>query len=356
MEEVTFNPKTCDDIRNYIKEHNLDMPPIESLDLKNPEHIKLLDQLYNPKVLKSVLKKNHYQQQESKKLNESSNSHHSNSISTNETSSQKQCCSCSRKYHSHKASNTKISKCSKKSNNYHDSSSGKPSNHHYDENSYYTNSNTNDHHHTKHNASNSKNDFYKYINNHGNFTSSPLLPKESGYLFASPVHRRTVVKKEDSFPEYHPEGEEKYEEDTDMYDRVDDSLPSFELSKGYGYNTDNYLFGSPMPTKKVKVEETDHTSLGLLDFDHQQPSLRLSATKGGKSKNSEKKNSLSLSDWMNHGSDENQHPNLSNALLNFSASGKKKGNSSHLLNFSGSKENYNPFYSPRPNKYESPSR
>ena len=40
VEELNFNPKTCEDITNYIKEKNQAIPQMEALDFTNPDDIK----------------------------------------------------------------------------------------------------------------------------------------------------------------------------------------------------------------------------------------------------------------------------------------------------------------------------
>lgn len=299
-EEIQFDPKTCDEIRNHIKEQNIDLPSIESLDLKNPEHLKLLDQLYNPKVLKSILQKTssaHNQQQQQQenshkdvKTSSGSHSHHG------------------RRSHEH------CSKCKQRSSSHR-------------------------HHQRSHNDSNGymdsekrhSKDYYDYPGSQNAFFNSPLLPKDAAYRFPSPGDHH-AIKKEHGFTDYHH---------PDMMERENDLLA--RGNSVLGYNPDSYLFGSPMPLKKVKLEDQSP-----LDF----------VKRGGSDENEKSKGSddrLRLG-WMNNSGGENHDPNLGHHNMSFSA--KKKGGSLGFYN-SNSKDPFNVsrlFFSPKPNKYESPSK
>lgn len=347
MDEVNFNPKTCDDIRNYIKEHNLDVSSIDHLDLKNPEHIKLLDQLYNPKILKSVLKKNHHQQQQQHKRRSGESSNSAVDSNTGSSYRHEHCSSCSRKLHSHFRSNNH-------SNSHHSRKSSHKyrSSHHSDyQDSHSSEKTPNRHYYERHSYPireikvEANTEMYKFNGDRRNFTSSPLLPKDSMYLFPSPAHHsRKDIKKEETFPDYHPESHDDRE--NDLFDRVNETVP--RLSYG---NADKYLFGSPMPAKKVKLEADHQSPMTLLDFDahHNNDNCDNKLKDSGK----KSRGNLSFGDWMSHAGDENHDPNI---IVGFNMSDKKK-KTVHTP-FSLSKENFNPnlFFSPKPNKYESPSR
>ena len=306
MEEVQFNPKMCDEIRNYIKEHNLDIPSIESLDLKNPEHLKLLDQLYNPKVLKSILKKTHHRDEYAKEDTcHSSYKGESSSNTHSKTSSGS---------HSHRRSHERCCKRSSCSHSHHRSS-----------HKYHDYIGREKHHR----------DHSKLSNPQPNFLNSPLLPKEAAYRYPSPSNQHHVSKKSDDFVDYH------HQSHTDMMQREDDFFG--KENPALSYNPDSYLFGSPMPLKKVK-HESDRSPLGFVKRGD-------SGNMEGKSKGSEDRLQMG---WMNHPSQENHDPNLAN---NSSLSAKKKGG--NLFFNSASKDHFNVsglFFSPKPNKYESPSR
>jgi len=296
MEDVTFNNKTFDDIRNYIRKNNLDIP-IENLDLKNPEHLKQFEQLYNTDVLKSVLKKSQNtasavpntttataNKKSSRPANEVENSEQSAPYSSERKCHKKHCRHrCSGR---HQSGSSKSSRRNPDSHEGHRESRVENNNHH--------------HHREKTQEKPVKNEFFGKF-----FTNSPILPKDS-YYFASPRHASDI--KDDPFPAY----DNYYFQDENV------NMSNFNLPKNYGYNSDQYLFGSPLPSKKVKVE-------------HHSDMLDLENTKL-KENNSRMMNMPSIQDWMGNSSN-------------------KKTRSSNILH-----NNNSLFMSPKPLKYESPSR
>lgn len=289
MEDVTFNNETFDDIRNYIRKNNLDIP-IENLDLRNPEHLKQFEQLYSADVLKNVLKKSQpviaipnnktANKKTSRPATEVENSH-SSEQSAPYSSERK----CHKKHCRHRCSGRHQSGSSKSSRHIPDSHESHHQNHI-------------ESHREKPQERPVKN---QYFGKYGGFTNSPILPKDA-YFFASP--RQASEIKDDPFPAY-----DYYFQDENV------NLSNFTLPKSYGYNADQYLFGSPLPSKKAKVE-------------HHSDMLDLNSTKL-KENNSRMSN---MPDWLGN------------------SSNKKTRNNNIIHN------NNSMFMSPKPLKYESPSR
>ena len=126
---------------------------------------------------------------------------------------------------------------------------------------------------------------------------------------------------------------------SDMMEKEDDLFA--RGNSAFNCNPDSYLFGSPMPLKKVKMEERDHSPLDFIKQDDNNE---------GKSKTFDDRLHL---DWIG----ENLDPNLGQNSNNSSLSAKKNIHS--FLGGSASKDRYNAstsFFSPKPNRYESPSR
>ena len=330
MEEVQFNPKTCEEIRNYIKENNLDIPSITSLDLKNPEHLKLLDQLYNPKVLKSILNKGGQKQDGSKKSPEDicrsgGKDGDSRNVELRELSSNTNSGNSSHNRHySCKNSHDCCSKGCKKSSRHHERSLS--SNRHYsnDGNMYYPNDK-----HISGQSNSRSSDYYIQKFTNPQILSSPLISKDVAYRFSSPAHIDHPIKKETGYSGYR---------NSDMMEKEDDMFA--RGNSAFNCNPDSYLFGSPMPMKKVKHEERDQSPLDFIKQDD--------SNLEGKSKNFDDRLHLG---WMS----ENHDPNM--GLSNNSSLSAKKNIHSFLG--SASKDRFNAstsFFSPKPNKYESPSR
>ena len=227
----TYNSQLFEDIRNIVKTEI----PLENLDLKNPENLKLFEQLYNTDALKNVLNKNKaenilalkekYENNSASQINHITNSHSS-------------------KISSHKSF-------------FGDSSTNKRDLHS---------------HSTKDNLDFSTN----YMHN------SPLLPKEI-CLYGSPNNVHNVRNGQNGRGQQHK----------NLYDEFyhDENIPYGNFSnRNYGYANDNYMFNSP-PMKKVKV--AIDPSPNMLEYNESNSNFHLV----NKDKSSIKP--LQSQDWLN---------------------------------------------------------
>ena len=178
----------------------------------------------------------------------------------------------------------------------------------------------------------SKGDLFKLMSVPNNFAQSPINPKDMAYPFPSPGNFVSANKDSGNYFDA-----VKKEGDSHLFEEI-----PFE-----NYNPDSYLF-SPAPLKKVKKEEFERqhasNSLGFVKHDD------LGMNQEKRTRKCEKLidfNSLQ----QQHQQDENLDPNLSFSNYQANPSGKNRGNilkeNSNAINF---------FFSPKPNKYESPSK
>lgn len=157
-----------------------------------------------------------------------------------------------------------------------------------------------------------------------------MLPKESSHQMPSPNFQSSNKRADELYSNFYP-GVKK-----------EDDL--FGGTSFYNANPDSYLFGSPLPVKRVKVEESARNPLDLLDF-----------TKQTGSELRDRKRQDKNMDIVaaNHENDENLDPNLSHNLI---ISTRNKTSAPLFLNSSASKDLGGFLFSPKPTKYESPSR
>ena len=187
---TAFNSKLFEDIRNIVKSDIR----LENLDLKNPENLKIFEQIYNSDVLRNVFNKN--KTENSFITGGKYESNHDNSASR-------------RNY----TTNSDSSKLSSHKSFFEDSLRKKQALHSLS---------------TKDNIEFSA----SYMH------SSPLLPKEIS-LYSSPNNGRNG------------RGQQQKSLYNEFYH--DENIPYGNFSnRNYGYGNDNYMLNSP-PMKKVKV-------------------------------------------------------------------------------------------------------
>ena len=230
---TTFNSKLFEDIRNMVKSDIR----LENLDLKNPENLKMFEQIYNTDALKNVLNKN--KTENSSIIGGKYDSNHNTYTSR-----------------MNYTTNTDSSKISSHKSFFEDSSRKKQDLHS---------------HSTKDNLDFSA----SYMN------SSPLLPKEIS-LYNSPNNVRNG----------------RGQQHKNLYDEFyqDENVSYGKFSnRNYGYGNDNYMFNSP-PMKKMKVEKGPN--LNMLEYAESNSNFHL--VNKDKSLNSLTK-TIPSQDWLNQG-------------------------------------------------------